>query len=416
MRVTIMTLGTRGDVQPFVTLACGLRDLGHEVTVSSSSSFQWIADEHGVPYEPLDLDFSDLQNSDGAAAAMRGNVKAVINAMRTVKPLFRTSLTDQKRVVESTSPELLISHPKTLGGPHLAEWLGIPHVGSLVIPGVTTTGEFPPIPLTWTGTPAWLNRFAYQMIPMGMRSFKGIVADFRQDELGLGGPTVLWDGAAPTMYGYSPTAVPNPDDWPPTAQAVGYWLPETPASYEAPADLVDFIERGEPPVYIGFGSSIDADPAALGGLIRDAVDRADVRAVVQGGRQLVHIESSDAVLFAESVPHSWLFPQMSCIVHHGGSGTTGEALRAAKPQVVVPFSVDQPFWAKRVHMLGVSPEPLPRKKLTSELLARSIATARSDPTIARAGERVGKLLQAEDGVAAASDYLGAIANGRTPRP
>ncbi|MGI9609605.1 MAG: hypothetical protein ACR2NL_04855 [Acidimicrobiia bacterium] len=115
-----------------------------------------------------------------------------------------------------------------------------------MILGITPTGEFPPIPLTWTVTPAWLNRLAYQMIPMGMRSFKGIVADFRQDELGLDGPTVLWDGDAPTMYGYSPTVVPNPEDWPPTAQAVGYWLPETPRGYEAPADLVEFIGRGEP--------------------------------------------------------------------------------------------------------------------------------------------------------------------------
>ncbi|MGI9609606.1 MAG: glycosyltransferase [Acidimicrobiia bacterium] len=94
MRMTITTLGTRGDVQPFVTLARGLRDVGHDVTVSSSASFQWIADEQGVPYEPLDLDFSDLQNTAGAAAAMRGDVKAVIESMRMVKPLFRRSLTD----------------------------------------------------------------------------------------------------------------------------------------------------------------------------------------------------------------------------------------------------------------------------------------------------------------------------------
>lgn len=404
-----MTLGTRGDVQPFVTLARGLDDAGYDVTVSSSASFSWLAKEQGVRFAPLELDFTELQDSAGATAVMHGDIGAIREALRQVKPLFRRSLTDQRRVVEVTEPEVLVTHPKTLGGRHLAEWRGIPHAGSLVVPGFTTTGAFPPLPLTWTRTPAWLNRLAYKLVPLGMRSFRALVEEWRHEELGLRGETVLWDGGRRMMYGYSPTVVPNPPDWPPTARAVGYWLPDPPDTYQGDSDVVRFIESGESPVYIGFGSSVDEDPRALGDLVAEAVEAAGVRAVVQSDQGLLDIDSTERIHVTGGIPHSWLFPRMACVVHHGGSGTTGEALRSKRPQVVVPFSVDQPFWAKRMHTLGVSPEPLPRTKLTALQLADAIMSASSNESISSSAAELGDRIIDEDGIAAAATHLERLA-------
>jgi sterol 3beta-glucosyltransferase len=240
-----------------------------------------------------------------------------------------------------------------------------------------------------------------------MRSFKGIVSDWRRSELGLDDTGPLWDGGKRMMYGYSPIVVPNPDDWPPTARAVGYWLPDPVAGWDDPA-LAAFIDGGTPPVYIGFGSNVDDDPVALGRLVSDAVHQAGVRAVVQAGQGLIESESSDGIYVTGPLPHSWLFPKMACVVHHGGSGTTGEAIRARRPQVIVPFTTDQPFWATRMRHLGVSPEPFSRKRLTVEHLAESIVRATTDPSITRAATEVGDRVLAEDGIAGAAEYLSAL--------
>ena len=408
MRVLLMTLGTRGDVQPFVTLAAGLKADGHEPVVSSSTPFRLLAEEQGVPFAPLDLDFTELQNSATGRAVMKGEFRALLDAVKQVKPMYAASLRDQARVVDETKPDVLLTHPKTLGGRHIAEWKGIPHADSLVVPGYTRTEAFPPIPLTWTGTPGWLNRQMYRMIPAATRMFKGTVNDWRNGA-GLS-PAPLWDGGSRTLYGYSPSVVPNPSDWPTTARAVGYWLPDPPVAFDGDPDLVDFIAGGEPPVFIGFGSMVDDDPRALGSLITDAVARTGRRAVVQAGQGLIEADSSETMYVAGTVPHGWLFPQMACIVHHGGSGTTGEAIRSRKPQVVVPFSVDQPFWAKRMEMHGVAPGPIPRRKLTADSLAAAIAKCVGDPAMAQAAERLGDAVWEEDGVAAAVDYLESLAS------
>lgn len=404
MRVLLMTLGTRGDVQPFVTLARGLNAAGHEAVVASSAALGWLAEEQGVAFAPLDLDFTELQNSAAGAAVMRGEVRAVAAAMRQVRPLYAASLRDQQRVVAECQPDVLLTHPKTLGGRHLAEWKGIPHADALVVPGFTRTRAFPPIPLTWTGTPAWLNRLAYAAVPAATSSFTGVITSWRE-EVGLPGKARVWDGGVRTLYGYSPSVVPDPADYPATARAVGYWLPEPPETYDDDPALVEFIESGEPPVYVGFGSMTDEDPRALGALIADAVARSGRRAVVQSGQGLIEAEGSASLYVASGVPHGWLFPRMACLVHHGGSGTTGEAIRARRPQVVVPFAVDQPFWAKRMQLHGVAPAPLPRKALTAESLAAAITRAVGDRSMAAAASRLGDAVWAEDGIAGAIDYL-----------
>jgi sterol 3beta-glucosyltransferase len=120
---------------------------------------------------------------------------------------------------------------------------------------------------------------------------------------------------------------------------------------------------------------------------------------------------SKNVFVLDSAPHSWLFPRMSAVVHHGGAGTTAEGLRAGVPAVIVPFTVDQPFWGNRIKALGAGTEPIPVKGLTTDKLAEAIQTATSDPKMRQRAESIGRLIRSEDGVGNAvkivKQYLGA---------
>jgi UDP:flavonoid glycosyltransferase YjiC (YdhE family) len=116
------------------------------------------------------------------------------------------------------------------------------------------------------------------------------------------------------------------------------------------------------------------------------------------------------VCVIESAPHEWLFPRMAAVVHHGGAGTTAEGLRAGKPTVICPTTLnDQLFWGRRVRDLGVGPEPIPQKKLTAETLLRAIKTSPEDGNVRERAVGLGERIRAERGVARAVEVIGSAA-------
>ncbi|MGN5377915.1 glycosyltransferase [Streptomyces lasalocidi] len=178
----------------------------------------------------------------------------------------------------------------------------------------------------------------------------------------------------PVFHGFSRQVVPRPADWPSEVEVSGYWWPARPRGWRPPAELVDFLQAGPPPVFFGFGSMAPSRGDRLGELVAVAVARAGVRAVVQAGWAGLSAVGDD-VLAIGDLPHDWLFPRTAAVVHHAGAGTTAAGLRAGVPAVPVPVMADQPFWAARLHRSGVAPRPLPFHELTTEALAEAITPA-----------------------------------------
>jgi len=156
-----------------------------------------------------------------------------------------------------------------------------------------------------------------------------------------------------------------------------------------------FLDAGPPPVYIGFGSIVVDDPNAMTKLIFEAVKKTGQRALVSkgwGGFGADEMGIPDGVFMLGNVPHDWLFRHVSCVVHHGGAGTTAAGIALGKPTMVVPFFGDQPFWGAMVAKAGAGPVPVPYKQLTADKLAESILEALKPKTLQRAqelGARIG---------------------------
>jgi UDP:flavonoid glycosyltransferase YjiC (YdhE family) len=202
--------------------------------------------------------------------------------------------------------------------------------------------------------------------------------------------------------------VPRPDDWPADVRVSGYWWPARPADWQPPADLVDFLQAGPAPVFVGFGSMASQPGARLAETVAGAVRRAGVRAVVQAGWAGLTALGDD-VLAVGDVPHDWLFPQLAAVVHHAGAGTMAAGLRAGVPAVAVPVLLDQPFWAARLQRLGVAPVPLPQRDLSAGALAAAIRACLDEPGYrGRAAELAGRI-NAEDGAADVVAAVGELA-------
>jgi sterol 3beta-glucosyltransferase len=239
-----------------------------------------------------------------------------------------------------------------------------------------------------------------------------MINHWRVESLDL--PPISWRGPfehlykreMPYLYGYSPSVVPRPADWPARHHISGYWFLDRDPDWEPPIPLVRFLENGPKPISIGFGSMIGRDAEKLLAVAVRAVQSAGQRAVLLGGwADAGGLKLPDTVFKIEAVPHDWLFPRVAAVVHHGGSGTTAAGLRAGVPSILVPFFGDQPYWGRRVHALGVGPHPIQRKSLTVPKLAESISNAVQDVDMRRNAAALGEKIRAEDGVQSAVNFV-----------
>jgi sterol 3beta-glucosyltransferase len=409
MRLSISTLGTRGDVQPYIALALGLMHRGHDVQLAAPEQFAGFVVDHGVPFAPLPGDFLALLDSPEGKAAVAGGrgFSAGFKLLRHVRPLMRTLLEAEWLAARDFAPDLMIYHPKSIAAPHLAERLGVPSVLASPLPGFTPTAAFPS-PLLPFASLGPLNNLSHQLaIRGGGALFGRILRAWRTETLGLperGGGT----RPAATLYGYSRHVVPVPRDWASDTAVTGYWFLDEP-HWEPPPALRDFLAAGDKPVYVGFGSMPGIDPEQLAQAVIAALARLGRRGLLATGGGALRVERlAPHIHVLEAAPHDRLLPLTSAAVHHGGAGTTASALRAGIPMVICPFLGDQPFWGRRAAGLGVAPQPLDRRRLSADGLAAAIgATAGHD--MQQRAAKLGELVRAENGTSAAISHIEALA-------
>jgi sterol 3beta-glucosyltransferase len=407
MRVTILAIGSRGDVQPCVALGVGLQRAGHQVRVATVDDFEALVSERGLDCYPLGVQARQLLRSPGATAILESGsnvLRGMRQIVRTVRPLMEQIMAGTWRACQDA--EAILFSTLGMGAYHVAEKLGVPCLWTHIFPIFVQTRcqpsiAFPALPLGGS-----YNRLTHILVEQfGQWLTAGFVNRWRRERLGLPSlspfrwPYGQLDGRPlPTFYGYSPAVAPKPHDWGEHVHVTGYWFLDRPPGWQPPADLARFIASGPPPVYAGFGSMSNRDPQGTTRIVLRALEASGQRGVIASGWGGLRDAATDDVFALASVPHDWLFPHVAAVVHHGGAGTTGAGLRAGVPSVIVPHFGDQPFWARRVHELGVGPRPVPRARLTAERLAAAIREAVEDASMRARAAALGARIRGEDGV------------------
>ncbi|MEU0489220.1 glycosyltransferase [Nocardiopsis sp. NPDC006139] len=368
MRALLVTTGSRGDVQPFAALALALRRRGHDAVLAAPGRFSTLVSRHGVDFAALDEGTLALQDE----LAGRGTMAALTSARR-VAPALRAWL-DSVAGLAGTACDAVVFAPKALGAADLADRLGVPAVPLLAIPLYTPTRGFAS-PLLPFRPPAALNRPSWRLASAVEAPYRRMLRRWRAERLDLGpGPDLPERIAAGgAVHAWSRHLLPAPADWPPSAAPLGALHLPPERGRTLPGALARFLEEGEPPVYVGFGSTVHRDPTGLTRTVVEGVRLSGRRAVLASGWGALSPGSapSDNVLVVDEVPHDLLLPHVAAAVHHGGAGTVAAAMRAGVPQAVRPFAGDQWFWGDRVHRIGAGPAPL-TGRLTPERLAAAI--------------------------------------------
>jgi len=418
-RILILALGSRGDVQPYITLGHALRRAGHRVRMATFEMYEEMVREGGLECLTIHGDAEGLLRAASQAGMLAGG-----NVLQTVAALQRSygSLAASLPVDLSESAlrgtDLVLNQlPCNLFGWDIAEHLGIPHAVVSVIPlarsrhrplpGFPTGLSFLPSynlltfrlgeQIGWQMFRAAVNRWRVQ-VGLAPQPFFGIFERMQREQ-------------TPIINGFSEQVIPRPSDWGSHIHMTGWWMPEdlepdAPApGWAPPADLQRFLAAGSPPVFIGFGSMPVRDPARTTALILEAVRNAGQRAVLLAGWAGLGDNLPESVYPINYAPYSWLFPRMAAVIHHGGSGTTGYALCSGVPSFVVRFGFDQGMWGSRSALLGVGPKPLLFQSLTSEKLAVHIREVAGSPAYRQSAAALGEKLRSERGVLRAVDII-----------
>jgi sterol 3beta-glucosyltransferase len=420
MNVLILTVGSRGDIQPFVALGVGLQKAGYNIRLAAPAVFESFVRQRGLDFAPINDDILKLKDTSGGKAALEGKRGEGLALIKQVMPMVRRMLDDEwtAAVGANWRTDAIIYHPKSMGGFHIGEKLGVPTIMSLPLPLYSPTSAFPmPIMPPWK-LGGWYNRATYGIVPMLAAPYMGVINKWRKS-IGLQpvgrflNELKRWDGTPmPILYSYSPHVAPQPSDWNGVTYATGYWILPENHDWQPSKELAEFLQKGEAPVYVGFGSMAGQNAEAKARMIVEGLQMSRQRGIIASGwGGLETSDLPDNILAIEEAPHEWLFPHVSAVVHHGGAGTTAAGLRAGKPTVICPFIADQPFWGRRIAELGVGVDPIPQKQLTAEKLADAIRTVTGDAEMRRRAEALGEKLRAEDGVGNAvklvQKYVGA---------
>lgn len=424
MKVLVLTIGTRGDVQPLIALAAGLAGHGHAVTVCTSVRYADVVARCGLRFAPLSDDLVALvetpegrrtiAGTGGLISRMRGASDLIGRSLQIQRDLFR----DGWAAARELEPDVILCHPKMSIGIHYAERLSVPALLTPLFPLFDPTSAYPApgLPSLRFGrrTTALYNRTSHRALKrtIGLAS-RWLFASWRSSvdlpRLPLMADVLQRaDGAAvPLLNGWSRHVVPEPGDSRLDARrTAGFWFLERDDAWQPDERLRAFLEHGDRPVFIGFGSMSGTDPARTTDLVLAALDRAGLRGVLAAGWGGLQADAlPETALMLDEVPHDWLFERVSAVVHHGGAGTTAAGLRAGRPSVICPFFGDQTFWAERVRKLGVGPAPLPQRRLTADRLADAIRESVDSGSISKRAADLGRLLRHENGIATAVEFI-----------
>lgn len=366
MRILVATLGSRGDVEPFLWLARAAAADGHTVTLAAPDDPD--LDFGGADVVSLDVSFADLTESLGGGAPLT-------TYRERIRPAMTRALSTLVEAAMAFEPEVIVAHPKLLTARVVAAHLGIPHLMVELTPTVTPTREFAASGVAHRSLGSIGNILSYRAVGLAAAMFRSELRAARE-RLGVPAGRTLPHPAA-SLVAVSPTLLPRPADWPATTHITGDWHGPDRVGVLTD-DLLEFIELDGPLLYAGFGSMTGGDAARRAEAIVEGARLAGVRVLLAtgwGGLEPPQRCLGPDVHVTRSVPHDAVMPHAAVALHHGGAGTVHAVTRAGVPSIVAPFLGDQPFWAAALRRLGLAGAPLHRDRLTPLIVRDAIGMA-----------------------------------------
>jgi len=425
-RVVFTTWGSFGDLHPFMALALELMQRGYVSVIATSPIYREKVEAEGIGFYPVR---PDLPPPDAETSAEI--IRRVSNARWGPGYLFRELLVPHLRETYADTlaaatadggADLLVSHQVPLTAPLVAEKTGIKWISSVLFPIAFTSAYDPPTPpqlpalRTIAATHPLVARTLFEVGKWTTRSWVEPIQRLRH-ELGLPRrPNPIFEGQhSPTLVLalFSKVLAQLQPDFPPNTLVTGFPFYDRKDDRQVSSDLFEFLDAGEPPVLFTLGSSLVWIARDFYRVSIEAAQQLGRRALLLVGdkRNLPQTKLPEGVAAFDYAPHSVVMPRASVIVHQGGIGTTGQALRAGRPMLVVPFGQDQPDNARRCERLGIA-RTLSHTRFTTPRVVAELSQLLNNPNYSGQAEKIGKEVEDENGTKRACDAIEQVLRDR----
>ncbi|ROR31651.1 sterol 3beta-glucosyltransferase [Mobilisporobacter senegalensis] len=416
MKVTFLTLGTRGDVQPYVALGKELVKNGHEAVICTGETFRNFVEENQITFYPATADLMAIIKTPEGQAIFNGGgnpIKTMKYLKDVITPKYKKTQYDFLNATEGA--DIIIYHPKALAAVDIGEFRNIPCVCMPPVPMVVPIDEFPNLAFSPKGNfGPFINRLTYKITSLGLASYLKMINIFRAEELHLPkrknseNYLDIKGHPIPVIYPISKELFKDVASWNGKVELPGFFYLEN--EEEILEDGIrDFIQSGSKPYVISFSSMPLKNPVKFMKMIEETLESLEERAIVITGASGMESSKSKRILSVPQVPHRLIFKESKGIIHHGGVGTVAEALLSGKPQFIIPFNVDQPFWAERLYRMGYALKPAKEKEITVELLKERLKEMEDSRMIQRM-EVLQNILKEENGTQKAVRFLEEFVN------
>ena len=406
MRITMICVGSTGDVRPYIVLGRELKARGHEITICAFADFEPVVRKEGLFFKPINGDVKALMATLMNGSTGVGFLKQVRDALVDIIDPF---LEDLEAGCEGA--EAIIGTYMGQVFQSLAEVRRIPYIQTHYFPMDRNSGAPIASAPGQHGGKAW-NLASYQLGHFVVSVMeKYYLSEWRQKN-GMAprkleaNPKYQLNGhTIPVLYAISPLVMPRPASWGENIHMTGFWRDDRDVDFTPDAALTAFLNGGPTPIYVGFGSMVSGDMDGMLEMVVEAVRQSGVRAILSRGWGGREIPKDPNIFVADFVPHDWLFQHVAGVVHHGGAGTTAAGIQAGCPTLIIPFGGDQPFWASRVKALGIGPKAIPRDKLTVSKLSRAFTDLTTTKKYRVAARELGERLRMEQGHVIAANIV-----------
>lgn len=361
MKIYLVTIGSRGDFEPFYAFAKIAASKGHEVHLAVTEEFAPEVKSDGINTSVLPGTIKQFVDSNGVSI-----FKNLVDFLPRVRPMIVKILETISKQILEIRPDVVLYHPSALTAPIAARYLKSLSVLVEIIPILSPTKEFASAGL-WTSDLKFLNRLTYLGVKVAEKIFYFETKKLAKE---LNVKKLNHDIAISLV---SPAILDRPKDWPNNSYVVGPW--HQTRDEELTQELTDFVKRKET-IYAGFGSMKRGNSQKLARTIINTCEKLGLQVIISkgwGGLEVpVEMLNKDFVRFVPGAPHEKLFPKLKAVIHHGGGGTVHASLRAGTPSIIAPFVVDQPWWADRLYRAGLGPKALRLRKFNEKNLKKRI--------------------------------------------
>jgi len=403
MKIALLTLGTRGDVQPFAILGKALKTRGHTVTVSTAANFSSFIQSYGLDFVQVDADFQEILNSEEGKKMMSNPLSARKHLHRLIYPMIEDAMA--KFYTLSKDSDMVLFHVKAMADCY-ADGLKAKLIRTNVVPAVQPTREFVNPIVSFLNLPSFLNKVSYKLSDLGMKMMNKPINNFRRS-IGINGKYKNQD--IPSIYGISSYFLPKPKDYPENCFFTGFWFEDS--TVELDHGILDFFNAGERPLLFTLGSMPFRTTINLPKVLNRITKELKTRIIVVKGwglNDMTQLEKNENIRVIDGAPYDKLIPHIRAAIHHGGIGTSAECMRAGKPFLTCPVLYplgDQHFWGTIAYKKGIGLKPLPLKNMNEESFVKSVKELIQNKKLYNNSWKMMEKLKKEDGVSNAVQII-----------